>query len=274
MNQLTETQPQADPGPQPLERAALTEVVELALWTAQLLMQNGAESQRVEETVRVLGAGLGCDWGDVLVSHNAVIISHASGNEFRTKIRRVAQGGVNMSLIEEISHLTHRVEEGLFDRTKVRAELERISRRPHHYNRWFVVAAVGLACAAFSRLFNGGWPIFGATWLASSLAMFVRQELIRRNFNNLLAVVVSAFTAAMGVGLLHLWPIFGRQVEVGLAASVLFLVPGVPFINAVEDLIKGYTVVGLARGAISILIILSIALGVLIAMQLIGVNKL
>jgi uncharacterized membrane protein YjjP (DUF1212 family) len=34
-------------------------VVELVLWAAQLLMKHGAESLRVEETITILGTGLG-----------------------------------------------------------------------------------------------------------------------------------------------------------------------------------------------------------------------
>ncbi len=257
-----------------LDREALADIVDLALRAGQLLMENGSESQRVEETIRTLGTSLGCDWGDVLVSHNAIVVSYSSRGEFRTKIRRVSRGGVNMSLIEEISHLTHRVEEGKFDNTKIRAELARISTYPRHYNRWFTVIAVGLACAAFSRLFGGDWPVFGVTWGAASIAMFIRQEFTLRHFNSMLVVIASAFVAGGMVGVIYGLTMFSRQVGLALAASVLFLVPGVPFINAVEDLIKGYTVVGLARGATSALIILAIALGLLTAMCLIGISRL
>jgi uncharacterized membrane protein YjjP (DUF1212 family) len=211
----------------------------------------------------------------VLVSHNAIVVSYHSGPEFRTQNRRISIGPVNMSLIEEISHLVHRVEEGVYDRAKVRAELQRISETPRLYSRWFTVAAVvGLACGAFARLFGGDWPIAAVTVVASSLAMVVRQELAHRNFNYILVVVASAFSATGVVGLMHLWPPFDEQVGIGLAASVLLLVPGVPFINALEDMIKGYNVVGLARVTTAILTILGIALGLLIGMQLIGVDKL
>ena len=248
-----------------LEREALADIVDLALTAGQLLMQNGAESQRVEETVRLLGTGLGCDWGNVLVSYNAIIVTHVSGDEFRTKIRRVGAMGVNMSLFEAISHLTHRVEEGKYDRLKVRAELERLSATPRHYNRWVTALAVGLA------LFGGDWPVFGVTLTAAALAMAVRHELAYRNFNMLLVVIITAFVAGGLVGLVNRF-YFSPHPELALAASVLLLVPGVPFINAVEDLIKGYIVVGLARGTASGLIILAIALGLILAMQLTGIR--
>lgn len=254
-----------------LEREALADIVDLALTAGQLLMQNGAESQRVEETVQLLGTGLGCDWGNVLVSYNAIIVTHVSGDEFRTKIRRVGVLGVNMSLIEAISHLIHRVEEGKYDRFKVRAELERLDATPRHYNRWVTALAVGLACAAFSRLFGGDWPVFGVTLAAATLAMVVRHELTHRNFNLLLGVIITAFVAGGLVGLAN-WFQFSPHPELALAASVLLLVPGVPFINAVEDLIKGHIVVGLARGTGSGLIILAIALGLILAIQLTGIR--
>jgi len=256
----------------PLDREALADVVDLALWAGQLLIENGAESQRVEQTVRTLGIGLGCDWGNVLVTHNAIIVTHISAGEFRTKIRRVSVGGVSMSLIEAISHLTHRVEEGKFDRFQVRAELEQIRQTPRNYNRWLTVVAVGLSCAAFSRLFNGDWAVFGVTWAAASLAMFVRQELMHRGFNLLMGVVITAFVAGGFVGVMQWLFKFSQQPAPALAASVLLLVPGVPFINAVEDLIKGHTVVGLARAAGAALIILSIALGLLLAMRLTAIS--
>jgi uncharacterized membrane protein YjjP (DUF1212 family) len=268
-----EQKPQLIPAKPPLDRETLTDVVDLALWAGQLLMQNGAESERVEETVHRLGTGLGCDWGDVLVSYNAIIVTHISGGEFRTKIRRVTQGGVNMTVVAAISHLTHRVTEGKFDRFKVRAELERISSTPRHYNRWLTAFTVGLACAAFSRLFGGDWPTFGVTLVAAIGAMIVRQELAQRRFNILLTTLITAFIAGSLVGILNLLPI-GSQPGIALAASALLLVPGAAFINSVEDLIKGHTVVGMARGVTGTLIILAIALGLLLAMRLTGVSGL
>ncbi len=261
------------PAKLPLDRETLTDIVDLALWAGQLLMQNGAESERTEETVYRLGTGLGCDWGDVLVSPNAIIVTHISGGEFRTKVRRIAKGGVNMTLIAAISHLTHRVVEGKYDRFEVRAELERINSTPRHYNRWVTIFAVGLACAAFSRLFGGDWTVFGITLVAASGSMLVRQELTQRHFNALLVTTAAALSAGLLVGLVKFLPISG-QLEIALAASVLLLVPGVPFINSVEDLIKGHIVVGLARGMTGALIILAIALGLLVAMRLTGVSGL
>jgi uncharacterized membrane protein YjjP (DUF1212 family) len=142
---------------------------------------------------------------------------------------------------------------------------------PRSYNRWLVVIMVGLACAAFSRLFGGDWIIFGITFGASAVAMFLRQVLIHNYFNPLLVVVACAFAAgglASTAGLFNL----SDQPETALAAAVLLLVPGVPLINAAQDLIRGHLVTGITRGFTGLLISLAIALGLLLAISLTGVS--
>lgn len=255
----------------PLEREELRDVIDLALWAGQLVMQYGAETQRVEEAVQRFGIGLGCDHVDVLVSPNVIIATTHSGPEFRTKMRRVARYTVDMSLIAAISHLSHQVWRGELNRFQVRAELERISHAQPHYNRWLIVLLVGLACGAFSRLFGGDWAAFLMTFVAAALAMFIRQELHRRHFNPLLITALTAFVAGSVASLAAVLALSATPRD-ALAASVLLLVPGVPLINSAEDLIRGHMVTGIVRGVTGALLAGAIALGLLLAMSLMGVS--
>jgi uncharacterized membrane protein YjjP (DUF1212 family) len=255
----------------PLDRETLRDVIDLALWAGQLLLQHGAETERVEETVHILGTSLGCNWMDILVSPNAVIVTTISGDEFRTKVRRVVSIGVNMCIVSEVNDLSRRVAAGELDRLAVREELTRISHLKPVYNRWLVVVMVGLSCAAFSRLFGGDAPVFLVTFVASSTAMFVRQEFNRRHFNPLLTTAITAFTAGLLASAAPRLGL-GAQPQLALAAAVLLLVPGVPLINSAEDMLKGHLVTGMARGVFGGLISLAIALGLLLAMQLMGVG--
>ena len=149
---------------QPLIYDDLRDVIDLSLWAGRLLLQHGAASQRVEETIHHLGTGLGCDWMDILISPNAIIITASSGQEFRTKQRRVVRLGVNMWVVTAVTDLSFRVTAGQLDHHQLRQALNHIDQQPAQYNRWLIVGMVGLACAAFSRLFGGDWPVFGITF--------------------------------------------------------------------------------------------------------------
>lgn len=261
------------PSKPPLDRESLRDVIDLALWAGQMLLQNGSEARRIEETVHRLGTGLGCDWLDILVSPNAIIATTVSGDEFRTKIRRVVRTGVNMTIIAEVNHLTRLVSENGLNRFEVRQELERIDHLKPNYSRWTVAFMVGLGCAAFSRLFGADMAVFAVTFVASSIAMLVRQELHHRRFNGILLVMVTAFVAGCiaSVATIYQW---SEEPQLALASSVLLLVPGVPLINSAEDLLDGHVVMGIVRGFMGGLFALAIAVGLLAAMELMGVSGL
>lgn len=260
-------------GKPPLDYDTLRDVIDLALWAGQMLLQSGAETQQVEETVHRLGTGLGCDWLEIFVSPNAVVITAISNNEFRTKVRRVVNVGVNLTMLVEVSALVDRVQAGALNRHELRVELERLSQAPASYNRWIVALMVGAACAAFSRLFGGDWIIFGITFVAAACAMLLRQTLQRRLANPFLTVVITAFAASIIAGSATLFQ-WGSQPQLALVSSVLLLIPGVPLIHAVQDLMKGYPMTGIARGASAAVIATCIALGLLLAMSLLRVNGL
>jgi len=257
----------------PLTHETLTDVTDLSLWAGQMLLQHGADSQRIEETVHHIGTGLGCDWLDILVSPNALIITANSGGEFRTKVRRVTRLGVNLAIIDSINDLSRRIDHGLVDRVYIRAEMERISKTPALYNRWLIVGMIGLSCAAFCRLFGAELPVTLVTFFAAAAATFFRQEMIKRHLNPYVTVMGTAFVAGVIASTATLLKI-GAQPHLALAASVLLLVPGVPLINAAEDLLFGHSVTGIVRGLTGALIALCIALGLLLAMGLMGVSGL
>ncbi len=257
----------------PLDREELRDVIDLSLWMGQLLLQYGAHTDRIERTVHRLGTALGADWLDILISPNAIVATTISGEEFRTKIRRVVSIGVNMAILAETETLIERVESGEVDRFEVRAELKRISLIRRVYNRWYVIAWVGVACAGLCRLLGGDLAAVAATFIASSVAMWVRQELQHQYFNPLINVTATAFVAGVISSLLIRLQITTTPLQL-LSASVLMLVPGVPLINSMQDTIRGHLVTGFARGFTGMLIAMSIALGLLLAMLLVGVEGL
>lgn len=255
----------------PLPHAELTDVIDLALWAGQLLLQHGAESARIEETVHHIGTGLGCDWLDIIILSEGIYITATSGGEFRTKIRRVTRLGVNFDMIDAINDVSRRVFVGKVDRFQLRERLEQITEMPHRYNRWTVVIGVGVACAAFSRLFGGDLAVMLVSLIAASIAMTVRQEMTRRYFNNFLIVVTTATVAGLFASAAELLNL-SDEPQLAMAAAVLLLVPGVPLINAAEDILQGNVATGIARGVFGAVVTFAIALGLSIAIRITGVG--
>lgn len=254
----------------PLTHTELTDIIDLCLWAGQMLVQSGANSFRVEESVHRIGTGLGCDWLDVIVSTGSLTITASSGTEFRTKTRRIVRLGVNMDRMTAVNTLSHDINDGRVSRLKARRILEEIDAARPLYNRWLIITVVGLACGAFSNLFGGDWILFLITFAAAAAAMWLRQEMSRLQFNPIITVTASAFTAGLLASSAALFPVNARP-GLAMSAAVLLLIPGVPLINSAHDIIRGYTENGIARGVTGLIIALAIALGLFLVIALTGV---
>ncbi len=244
----------------------LRAVLAVVLRAGQLLLMHGADAHRVEETIYRMGTALGAVGMEVYVTPTGIIASTTNGHEHRTNIRRVISSAVDLSRIEAINHLSRRIASEGLDHRAVEAELERIAHSPRHYGRWLTVGTVALSCACFSQLFGGGWQEFVIAFVAGAVALLVRQELARRNMGPLLQVAPAAFSATL-VAVLIGWMIGAAQLDVGVPAGILPLVPGVPLINALSDLLGSDFVSGITRAAQTLLVAAEIAVGVAIALD-------
>ncbi len=234
----------------------------------QLLLQHGAESMIIGTLCCRLGEALGLDSVEVSLSASSMVVTTLVDDYCITTARRCPDRGVNMHVVSEVQKLVIDVERGGYDVVAVKEKLEAIT--PFKYNRWWVIIMIGLSCASFCRLSGGDWPLFGWTFLASAIGMFVRQEFTARHFNPLLVFMVTSFVTTLVAAQAQILGI-GNTPFLAMACSVLMLVPGVPLINSVSDLVKGYISMGIARGVVAGLLSMATCIGIIAAATAVGV---
>ena len=70
----------------PLTREELSELVDILLTVGQSMLNSGAASFRVEQTMAQMGLGLGADRMEIYVTPTGIIATAISGNEQRTRV--------------------------------------------------------------------------------------------------------------------------------------------------------------------------------------------
>ncbi|MBV9643716.1 MAG: threonine/serine exporter family protein [Verrucomicrobia bacterium] len=251
------------------EPVPVEEVTHLALHVGRLLLENGADSAQVQESAVRFAAAFGCE-AHLIATYEALLLTVVAGGQFRTKVGyRVPAMNVNMAAVAAVNRLLDEVETGGRGLAEAREQLESIEERSPIYGRWIVVIALGLTAASLARLFGGDWPTFGVAWLAGSVGMWLRQELGRRGINLILIPFAAAFVSGVIGGAAVLLGV-SRTPALCLVAPGMIIVPGVPLINSLQDMIKNYISVGLARLGFGTLITLAIAFGLYSAMVLTG----
>jgi uncharacterized membrane protein YjjP (DUF1212 family) len=124
---------------------------------------------------------------------------------------------------------------------------------------------VGVAGASFCRLFGGNAIEMAVTFVATFIGLFVRQEVVKLNFNPYLCVFFASLVSSLIAG--SCWKLgIGGTMQHAFTASVLFLIPGVPLINSFSDLIEDNILNGIVRGINGLMIAFAIALGLMSAM--------
>ncbi len=252
---------------------SLKEFVDIILEVSTLLLESGAHCERINRNVQRIAQKTNYKV-EMLISFTAVSVSVTDmDNEENivTANKKIIHHGVHFGILTNTSLLTWELAEGRISLQELHQRIKRL-KDTSRYSVWLVRLFIGIACGSLCLL-AGGDLIDGAfAFLASFVGLAVRQEMIKRKFNLMVIVICSAFVTTTISGL-NILSGFGYLPQTSIATSVLFLIPGVPLINSIIDLLEGYIPTGIARGAFGGFILLCIAVGMFISMTIIGINN-
>lgn len=246
-----------------------THITRAIIKAAVMMLEFGAESKLIEQTSQRMGAALGVDSIEMSLIPSAIVLTTLTHNQSVTTTRMAHHKPINMSIVFDVQRLCIELEKKKVDVTTVMERLKNI--QPNYYNRWLVVFMVGISCASFAYLRGADWVAFVITFLASSGAMFVRQELAKHKFISLLVFAITAFVATIIASLSYVSNISSTP-SIALSASVLLLVPGFPFINSFLDAVKGYLSMGWGRWLQATLLTLATSMGIIFAMSILNIK--
>ncbi len=244
----------------------LDRLAHLTLQLGRMLLLNGSDTEQMRVSVARFVAAFGTKL-NLLVNYEAVLVTLEASGHVRTKTGyRVPGMGVGMSSIEAMNRLVDDAATGHVGLDEVQSALDTIERQPPTYPRWLVAIALGVTAASLSRLFGGDWFACLAAGLAGAVGSWVRLEIGRHQVNPVLgAFVVALLSGLVGGVIVDL----GRSATpaLSLVAPAMILVPGVPLINGVLDMIHNHVTMGLSRLCFANLVVLAVSLGVFAATQ-------
>ena len=240
----------------------IQELSKILLEVGSLLMASGANSSRIRTTILRIAEAYGFN-AELLITHRALMLTifDEETDYFHSSLKRTSPHGANFRMVSGISRMSWHIVEENWNYEKVWSEIDRLKSLPH-YPRIIILSTVALAGASFCRLFGGGPIEMIVAFVATFIGLFVRQEAVKKGFNAYLSIFFASFTSCIIAGLSVKFQI-GWNPEHAFATSVLYLIPGIPLINSLSDLLDGNIMNGLVRGMNGLMISFSIALGML-----------
>ena len=245
--------------------ATTKEVLSLAVEIADVMLRNGGEIYRIEDTVIHILKAYDVENFDVYVLSNGIF---ASANEDKedacSMIRHVPLGSVNLSKIAYLNQLTrdlctHKctINEG-WERVKEAKTLPTYSRRIQNF-------FCGLGSACYTFIFGGDIIDFVFSFIIGTFEQMVLNHLSDRKFSRFLKnVFASAFVSTCTCLLVALkFPIYQDKVIIG---AIMPLVPGITFTTSIRDFHNGDYLSGTIHLIDALLTALCIAVGIIIPM--------
>lgn len=245
--------------------ACKMEALQLA---ARIILENGGETFRVEDTVERMGRAFGLKRVDVFAVPSGVFISITDEEEnTQTEVNRLRLRGTNLEKVDQANRVSRQVAAGDLTPKEALLGLRKISAAKDTAPAWWLPLAVGASSAGFAVMFGGGPVEFLEAFFLGGLVQALTSLLGRLDMNQVMASLLGSCLCTLIPLFFHEWTGLGT-VDVVVAGALMPLLPGLAMTNAVQDTMRGDMMSGVAHCARAILIAALVAGGALMAHRL------
>jgi len=245
--------------PQTNNRTMEENALEIASLAGHILLENGAEISRVEETMERIASHYGVESKNFFVLSNGIFTTGQSGY---AKVEFIPFKGAQLERVVAVNQISRDICSGKYSLSEAREELLRVrSMKAKHWLSQILGSAVG--SAGFCVIFGGGLLDAAAAFVAGMLlwtfVVFVSAPYMSKTLGNIAG-------GALGTLLCVLFYKMGFGVSLGnmIVGSLIPLIPGVAFTNGIRDIAGEDYIAGATRLIDAIMVFFCIAAGVII----------
>ncbi|MGG6314545.1 threonine/serine exporter family protein [Paenibacillus macerans] len=241
------------------------EPIQVCLLAGKIMLQSGAETYRVEDTMTRMADALGLPGSHSYVTPTGIVFQ--SGEAESAKLIRIIERTIDLEKVSAVNDISRKLGSGAFTTAEAHAKLLEVEAGRHTYSTALQIAAAALSSGCFTLMFQGQMADFLPGMLCGGLgftAFLLFHRLVKVKF-------FAEFTASLLIGLFAaclVWLNVGRELDKIIIGSVMPLVPGLLITNAVRDLMAGHLVSGLSRGAEAFLTAFAIGAGIAVVFTL------
>lgn len=243
----------------------MEDLVEMVLLAGEVLLTNGAEIQRVEETIARMGKAAGFSKAEGFATPTGLFVSfYAPSGHVYTRVRRIREVNNNIAKIAAVNSLSRAYACGEMTTEEVRNTLLELT-KPEAAYFWPAIIASGPGCAGFALIFDGSLldALFaGITgFLVALIGAWLGQHPVPRIVTSAVGGTIVALCARI---FCHF---SATDMDKIILGAVMVLVPGVLMTTSLRDMLSGELVSGVSRGADALAIAVGVAAGVAVVLS-------
>jgi len=249
----------------------IKEVVDMALEAGRILLKNGAEIFRVEETITRICHRFHIDKIDVFTLSHAIFISAEDhkGNTY-TRVKNVPLSGSHLGIVAEVNDLSRQITGGYVTVEEARKQLAIIEEMPSKAV-WKQVVGAGIASAAFAFLLGGTVLEAMMTFFIGGIVCFWSIMAGKAGISKIITNIVGGVIITGLAVLFRELPFLDElRLNAMISGGIMPLVPGVAFVNAIRDIADSDFLSGTVKMINAIMVFVYIAIGVALTLVVCG----
>ena len=238
-------------------------VVDLALKAGELLLMRGGEIFRVEETITRICNRFYVDKIDIFIISHGIFISVRNGeNDAYTRVKDVPLSSSDLGIVTQINDLSRSISAGELSLDDAFERLDEIEASDIPNVKKLILAA-GLGSAFFGYFLGAGLK---ESILAFFIGMVMYTFVVYAKLHGITKIIINIVAGAI-ITILSLLatylPIPGTiNVSGIIIGSIMPLIPGIAFVNAIRDIADSDFISGIVRMIDALLVFVYIAIGV------------
>ena len=235
-------------------------LMELAADMGYRLAMNGAETFRVEESIRRILAAYSIE-SEVFAIPNCLTVSiETPEGKPMTRMRRIGFHGNDLDSVEKYSNLSRRICAEKPEPAEARKWMKQTDASIRSYSLPILLLGNFMGAFGFSIVFGGSFVDAICGGICGILIGFINYTLGKRKVNPFFNTIASAFVMAFAAYAMSAAGI-ANNVDTVIIGALMILVPGLVFTNAMRDIIYGDTNSGMNRIVQVLLVAAAIAMG-------------
>ena len=241
------------------------DVFRVALYAGEIMLKNGAEIYRVEDTIIRICNSRKFNHVNSFVTPTGIFLSDYKFDGI-TFMKRIKSRGIDLSKISKVNDFSREFvcsDMSMEDSLKILKNIDNESKYPELLRAFFT----GLASACFAVILGANLADFFAALIISIAAILLGNRIDRISDTPFLATIASGSLISI-FSILSTQLGFGKNLDMIIVGAIMPWLPGVSLTNGLRDFISGDLLAGMSRIGEAVLISLSIAIGVGIVLKL------
>ena len=237
-------------------------LMKTALLAGTILMQNGAEVYRIEDTMeRIMRKGLNNPDPKIIYTHVTLTGLFVRIEDVGTDFTRVEDRTYNLTKTTAVNTLSRQYTSGVITLEDMYEELKRVYKSTSAVPTWFKVLCSGILSGGIVLIFEGSWRDVFPGFIAGAMAFYTFVIVASYLKAPFISEYISTFVGGV-FGYLAYSLLGGVSLQLAMIGAVVPLVPGITITNSMRDIMARNYLSGMIRFVESFCVAFALGAGV------------